>query len=253
MADIPANLPSPSPGSGVTTAVHFDPNGDLELQVGKNKVSIRVSSRLLEYHSIAFKEMLDQDTDNSLTPDGKRILQLPDDDINAITYIMHIVYSQSVKVPAKLPVRIDAVAVPDSYDFKDYFINTDLLYLISMTAEKYDLLSNLSDRAQGWLAQVYSDERWNTEWCGEVLSAAWFLGDEGLLVSQLKLVIASAMPRIGTVDDDATVTSELFVEDVHQDRIYASDSHEGADEILDIVNIWGMSFRNSHPTILSCN
>lgn len=220
----------------------FDEEGDLHLEVGEKKISCRVCSKSLARASRVFKRMLyggfSESRDNSLA--GEWVVQLPDDDINAMKILLAIIHGCPQTVPKKLPTMSETLVDPTSYEFFHVgYADAGLLYLVTLAADKYGLTPILKPWVESWLDEFRHSRRWTDKWCGEVLWAAWLLGDDDLVSNQLDLFVIHTIPE---TDGDDKATDEFSVYDAFDEEIHASDTTSITYQILDILGVWSMFF-----------
>jgi hypothetical protein len=235
----------------------FDSEGDLRFEIGDDmhKVSCKVDSKAVVRASPVFKRMLYGGFVESKPSEGEWVVQLPEDDINAMAIIFNIIHGHVEKVPKVLPKTMGELVGPSSQCYHDAAVETDMLYLITTSADKYDLIRLLRPWAKYWLERVKGKKRWNKQawknnWCAELLWGAWILGDRDLLYSQLNHVVLSAKMTPSSSSDIRIChhERELCVIDSFGNEVRLSQLDSGPNQILEILGVSGMSHRQSDRT-----
>ncbi|KAH8908602.1 hypothetical protein BR93DRAFT_966659 [Coniochaeta sp. PMI_546] len=228
----------------------FDPNSDLTFEVGDktHNVSCQVDAKSVARASHVFRRMLFGGFAESKPSEGEWIVSLPEDDINVMAIIFNIIHGHVHKVPKILPKNMAELVGPSSHCYHDDAVETDMLYLVTMTADKYDIIHLLRPWVKYWLERVrckkrWSQKGWDDNWCAELLWAAWILGDHDLLHSQLNKVVLSAK-MAGSSPSGSKSAREvigLCVVDSFGNEIMMSQDVSGPSRILEILDVWGMS------------
>jgi hypothetical protein len=180
---------------------------------------------------------------------GEWVVRLPDDDVDALAIILNIIHGRPQEVPRKMPFK------PPSLD------DSRLLGRIAMAADKYGVTPILQPWAGRWIAELKIQNGWlQKHWFGDVLWAAWLLGDEDLLLDQLDQVVQRTFPppKPGTFKyNKGEVFQTVSVVDVDLVRIYPSDIATGeasmGSQILEILDVWGMYCIHYYVNSLSTN
>lgn len=231
-------------GTSKPALLVFDVDGDLRLEVGKNKVPCLVCSKALARASPFFKRLLyggfAESRENTMSDTGEWSLPLPEDDVNAMKILFDIIHGRPQEVPKILPMDREALVDPATIRVSATFSNSveaQLLYLVALAADKYCITHIIKPWVQIWLDDIHDE--WFDNWCGEVLWAAWLLGDEELLSQQLDRAVLSAMPKLENAQDGP---NDVLVHDVFdvEDEIAGSDPQSPAYQMLDILNVWRM-------------
>lgn len=152
--------------------ITFDDQGDLRLEVGENAArrSFIICSRALARVSKPFKAMLYGDfaESKSRIKGPNWTVELPEDNPQAFTTILHIVHSQFGMVPE--------------------IVTRETLHQITILTNKYDMTESLRPWARTWLSHVYSAD--STLQGDEVLSwIAWELGDRSLFQNKMQWML----------------------------------------------------------------
>lgn len=155
--------------------ISYDEYSDLRLEVGEQSTAFLVCSKAMARSSPAFKVMLYGPFTEAKPKVGEWIVRLPEDDPRAFAILLDIIHGRSDRVPMDLHL---AQPPPDCA--------ATLLYDVVKMADKYCLLPLLRPWVNPWLApwRAYG-RRENDGWMGEIITAAWIVGDETLLVEQL--------------------------------------------------------------------
>jgi hypothetical protein len=215
----------------------FDAEGDLCLVVGEgnDEVSCLVSSRCLARASRVFKSMLFGGFAESkpLATGAKWIVRLPEDDINAMAIILHIIHGQVHKVPEELPVDLDKLIHSQTSNYRDdKRVAIDMVYQITVATDKYHVTHLLKPWAESWL----NDSRfWDDSWSAKITWIAWVLGDETQLKRQVReLILSSSFIRKNAGGQALVAFDEEYGE------VDVLGTGNGATQILGILNISGM-------------
>ncbi|OIW30068.1 hypothetical protein CONLIGDRAFT_644092 [Coniochaeta ligniaria NRRL 30616] len=231
-----------------TAPMVFDSEGDLRFEVGEGvrKIACTVCSRSVARASPVFKTMLFGGFAESKPSEGAWVVQLPEDDINAMSILFNIIHGHVHKVPKILPKTMAELAGPSSHCSDDDAVETDVLYLITTAADKYDLIHILRPWVKYWLDRIKGKKRWakgvwENNWCSELIWAAWILGDLDLLHSQLNKVVLSAYFWCEIANPSrsalAPVANNLRFLDSFGQFIPLSKALSGANQILEILEV----------------
>lgn len=164
----------------------YDEFADLRLEVGTPPVSFMVCSRAMARGSPAFKAMLFGGFAESKPVSGDWVVRLPEDDPQAFAIILEIFHGRIDRVPDRLTSQQSPTAPSPAC--------STLLYHVALIADKYCMLTLLRPWANLWL-QAWRLQPEGSGWYGEVITAAWLLGDELLLLSQLEKAVLHARHR----------------------------------------------------------
>lgn len=244
-----ASTASPATRTAHPALLVFDPDGDLQFEVGDEtrKVSCDVDSKTVARASPVFERMLFGGFAESKPSTGDAwVVRLPEDDINAMAILFDIIHGRAHKVPKLLPKSLAELAGPSAHCDFDDAVETDVLYLVVVAADKYDIIHLLRPWAKYWLERIkgkkrWDRKRWENSWCAELLWAAWMLGDRGLLFSQLnKVVLSAKVTDVRTsVPQASSHSSEVCVVDSFGREIKLSQIGFGPDHILEILHVQG--------------
>lgn len=246
-----ASAASPAIQTAHPALMVFDSDSDLRIEVGDEtrKVSCDVESKALARASPVFKRMLFGTWAEAKPSTGAPwVVRLPEDDINAMAILFNIIHTRLHKVPKILPKTLSELVGPSAYCNFDAAVETDVLYLIATTADKYDLIYILDPWAKFWVERIKNKTRWNMKlwqnsWCPELLWATWLLGNRDLLYSQLNKVVLSASLTGGPawVVRSPRSDYELVVVDSFGTEYNLKREHSGPIEILEILGVRGKS------------
>ncbi|KAB5563001.1 hypothetical protein GE09DRAFT_1274826 [Coniochaeta sp. 2T2.1] len=118
--------------SDAALRVVFDEERDLQLKVGPRKITLVVCSKLLARASPVFKKMLFGGfAESKLAGDVEWVVELPEDDINGMHLLMHIVHGNREKVPKKMSDSLRFCKAPGDL--------SAVLRSITCTADKFDM------------------------------------------------------------------------------------------------------------------
>ncbi|KAB5531384.1 hypothetical protein GE09DRAFT_1252067 [Coniochaeta sp. 2T2.1] len=146
----------------VTTTV-FDPDGELRLDIGPYSLPVLscvVCPRTISRASNVFKRMLYGGFSESKPKEGEWVVKLPEDDPDAMTFVLYILHGHFDKVPRTL--------------------TQDKLYRVTVVTDKYDLTSSLRPWASMWLQNPEAPESRNMLANAQRIRIAWELGDTEL-------------------------------------------------------------------------
>ncbi|KAB5545661.1 hypothetical protein GE09DRAFT_1243407 [Coniochaeta sp. 2T2.1] len=207
--------------SDAALRVVFDDEGDLQLKVGRRKITLVVCSKSLARTSPVFKKMLFGGlAESKPAGDVEWVVELPEDDINGMHLLMHIVHGNLEKVPKKMSDSLRFCNAPEDV--------STVLRGITCTADKYDMVRLLHPWADAWLDEGcrvfhgsykarphlangvfwglnYVTWRLDNIWCG------WILGDEDLLQEELKHIISSTYYESNVAHTEPTGSSVVSV------------------------------------------
>lgn len=229
----------------INNALVFIEGADLRLEVGKKKTPCMVSSKALACASEIFMEMLYGEHSASHVKHiaGEWVVQFPEDDINAISILLSIIHGSPETVPMKLPIQNAAlIDATSSETFRDGYADAGLAYLVALAADKYGLTHLLKPWAHSWLDEFRKADRWSSKHCGEILGAAWLLGDEDLLSAQLDRFVSSTWQEM---DEQGQLNDGFLVYDTFQET-HAWSTSSAAHHILNTMGIWGMFLPPQH-------
>lgn len=182
-----ANDPQPQqpPAKVASTLIEtkIDPDGDLTLRVGgqtgKPVQSFRVCASALRRSSQVWKKMLFGPFKESKPACGPWLVDLPEDNPDALKILLHIVHANFQLVPSKP--------------------SLDELYGTFVLANKYDMISVLMPWARAWVKVVQS---FGTPSDGRSIASlmyiAWEMGQIGLQKEMMEhLVLHSSVDKDG--------------------------------------------------------
>ncbi|OIW22434.1 hypothetical protein CONLIGDRAFT_638350 [Coniochaeta ligniaria NRRL 30616] len=142
--------------------VYFDPDGELHLEVGSEKVAYVVCPRSLARASPVFKRMLYGGFAEARPADGNWRVQLPDDNPEALALLLNIVHGHFDKIPMGMR-EIE-------------------LYEATVLTNKYDMTHTLRPWAQHWLKELPKTKR---EIPAHRIWIAWEMGDSNLFKTEV--------------------------------------------------------------------
>ncbi len=90
---------------------------------------------------------------------GEWVVKLHDDDINAMGMLLAILHGSPQTVPEKLPTMREELVDPSSYSFRDHFVDLQLLYLVTLPADKYGITHVLKPWSSSWLREARHSPR----------------------------------------------------------------------------------------------
>ena len=164
----------------MASSTSFDEFGDLRLDVGESSTSFLVCSRAMARSSPAFRSMLYGGFKESKPPVGKWVLKLAEENPEAFTIILNIVHGRLDKVPLNLS--------NGGSDNSEH--SATVLYNVAKIADKYLMIRLLRPWAESWIhpfrpRQAIDTQDYPSNFCGEIATAAWLLGEEIVLAHQL--------------------------------------------------------------------
>lgn len=141
--------------------IYFDPDGELYLEVGPEKVVYVVCPRSLARASPVSKRMLYGGFAEAKPATGDWRVPLPEDNPEALELLLNIIHGHF----AEIPDEIDEIE----------------LYEAAVLTNKYDLTHIVRPWAQPWLA----DLKLQMDIPAHRIWIAWELGDQELFISEL--------------------------------------------------------------------
>ena len=223
---------------------------DLRIDVGDgiNKVPCMVDSKALVRASPAFDKMLFGGfAESRVNNEGEWVVNLPDDDVNAMAILFDIIHGHVHKVPKTLPKWTYFLAGPSSHCYLDAAVETDMLYLITTAADKYGLMHLLVPWVKYWVERICCKKRWwktacDGDWCPELLWSAYLLGDPDLLNTQVYNLLLSSRVSKASAEGSATSgeASEVWVTDTFGNEDQLSEARSSVKQILEILDLTGM-------------
>ncbi|KAK0667814.1 hypothetical protein QBC41DRAFT_227572 [Cercophora samala] len=171
----------------------IDPDGDLFLHVGptlrkgmggtgqlsESVTRFQVCSATLRRASKFFRTMLfgPWSTSKPSDPCAKWVVDLPEDDNDAMGVILAILHGSFDKIP-----------LCPTGSFQRQF-DVDLVYDIVVAVDKYDLFHVTQPFLAKWIAYVSTHgeiDTWTQRW---LLETAWIVGDEVVFASEIKQLV----------------------------------------------------------------
>ncbi|KAB5545488.1 hypothetical protein GE09DRAFT_1243111, partial [Coniochaeta sp. 2T2.1] len=165
-----------TPGRG--GPVQFDPDGELQLEVGAENAIFVVCPRSLARASPVFKAMFYGGFSEARQATGNWRVKLPEDDPEALALLLNIIHGRFDKVPLVL------------VDSK--------IYKITVLSNKYDLTEALRPWAKRW-TKAFVEHSANS---AQVAWIAWELGDRVLLEDMLDDLLLD-----GSLNEDGDLVS----------------------------------------------
>ena len=160
--------------SMVTTTV-FDPDGELRLEIGPFDFPVLaclVCPRTVSRASKVFKKMLYGNFAESKPKEGEWVVKLPEDDPDAMAFVLNILHGHFDKIPETL--------------------TQDKLYRVTVVTNKYDLTASLRPWASMWLQNLEDRTVINMLSCSQRIWIAWELGDTNLFKFECDFLLRNA-------------------------------------------------------------
>ncbi|KAB5545657.1 hypothetical protein GE09DRAFT_215584 [Coniochaeta sp. 2T2.1] len=210
----------------------FDADGDLRLVIGtgKDRITCLVCSKALARASPVFKSMLFGGFAESKPRDAsiQWVVNLPEDDINAMAILLHIFHGQVHHVPMMLPQRRKDLIQAQLFNYNVPKVVIDVLYHITVVSDKYYVAPLLKPWAKSWIHQCRS--RYCEDFA-KLMWIAWVLGYRSMLISELeKLVLLSDLGPEGKTLGLTDVCLTHRIDDFARPG-------DGPEVILSILNI----------------
>ncbi|KAB5545682.1 hypothetical protein GE09DRAFT_215796 [Coniochaeta sp. 2T2.1] len=151
----------------------LDKHGDLTLEVGEQRVCFKVCSRAVARASRVFYRMLYGGLHESKPSTEPWIVRLPGEEPIAFRILLAVFHGRTNEVPEDLPNHAKSVGMSKHR----------LLHDLAVIADKYFLMELLRPWVKLWL-KPWREEflgSFDGKWLGEIITAAWFFGDQELL------------------------------------------------------------------------
>ncbi|OIW22542.1 hypothetical protein CONLIGDRAFT_675071 [Coniochaeta ligniaria NRRL 30616] len=162
---------------------YFDPYGDLRLEIGSDNAACIICSRALSRASPVFKKMLNGGFAESMPSHGEWVVKLPEDDPEAMIFLLNVVHGQFDDIPETLP--------------------EEKLYRLTILTDKYDMTKSLRPWASYWLKRLANTER-TVDTQAQRMWIAWELGDAGLFELEVQYLLLNCTTAlfVGSNADD---------------------------------------------------
>lgn len=188
---------------GVPAVIHFDIDGDLNLDVGEGRTAQRfiVCSRTLSRASKVFKAMLYGQFLEAQSTNKERewVVALPADDPKSLATLLYIVHGNFNQVPST--------------------VTRDELFQITVLTDKYYMTEVLRPWVQAWIDPLASDSRpMGQEGDAVLLWIAWEIGHHDLFEKTL-----GHLQETCIIDDDGNLQDSYGVRLGDNDHIQALD------------------------------
>jgi hypothetical protein len=139
---------------------HIDPEGDLRLEVGKEKVSFIVCARTLARASPVFKAMLFGQFKEAKPAKGLWVVALPEDHPEGLRILLNVVHNNYPAVP------------------RFHGLSFAVVKGLAVMADKYDMVPLTRPWAKTWQNELRKASDAVAANCGQLLWISWVFGFE---------------------------------------------------------------------------